>query len=377
MDIPADTQRATLTALGFVMDGDMAQVPSWRPDVQGTADLVEEVARIASLSNLKPVPMPRVRAGVPAPVLTPMQKRLAMARRTTASLGYNECVTYSFIDQAAAALFGGGTDATMLANPISSEMSHMRPALLPGLLQAAARNQARGMANLALFEAGDAFHGGEPGEQHMLVTGILVGKTGPKDVHGTSRDVDIYDAKADAEAILSAMGAPTKVQVLRGAGDVWHPGRHGMICLGPKKILGVFGEIHPKILTELGVKGPVVGFVLYPSDIPMPKNASVNRGAASLPDLQAVERDFAFVMDTTVDALTAVNAAAGADKSLIEDVRIFDEFVGGSLGDGKKSLAMTVRLQPSGATLKDFDIEAVSAKIIDKVTKATGGMLRG
>jgi phenylalanyl-tRNA synthetase beta chain len=377
MDIPADTQRATLTALGFVMDGDMAQVPSWRPDVQGTADLVEEVARIASLSNLKPVPMPRVSAGVPAPVLTPMQKRLAMARRTTASLGYNECVTYSFIDQAAAALFGGGTDATMLANPISSEMSHMRPALLPGLLQAAARNQARGMANLALFEAGDAFHGGEPGEQHTLVTGILVGKTGPKDVHGTSRDVDIYDAKADAEAILSAMGAPTKLQILRGAGDAWHPGRHGMICLGPKKILGVFGGIHPKILTALGVKGPVVGFVLYPSDIPMPKNASVNRGAASLPDLQAVERDFAFVMDTTVDALTAVNAAAGADKTLIEDVRIFDEFVGGSLGDGKKSLAMTVRLQPSGATLKDVDIEAVSAKIIDKVTKATGGTLRG
>jgi phenylalanyl-tRNA synthetase beta chain len=377
MDIPADTQRATLTALGFVMDGDMAHVPSWRPDVQGSADLVEEVARIASLTKLQGVPMPRVRAGVPAPVLTSAQKRLAMARRTTASRGYNECVTYSFIDQAAAALFGGGTDATMLANPISSEMSHMRPALLPGLLQAAARNQARGMTNLALFEAGDAFHGGEPGEQHTLVTGILVGKTSPKDVHGVSRDVDIYDAKADAEAVLSAMGAPTKVQILRGAGDVWHPGRHGMICLGPKKILGVFGEIHPKILTELGVKGPVVGFVLYPSDIPMPKNTSVNRGAASIPDLQAVERDFAFVMDTTVDALTAVNAAAGADKVLIENVRIFDEFIGGSLGEGKKSLAMTVRLQPSGATLKDADIEAVSGKIIDKVAKATGGTLRG
>ncbi len=377
MDIPADTQRATLTALGFVMDGDLAQVPSWRPDVQGTADLVEEVARIASLSNLKPVPMPRVRAGVPAPVLTPMQKRLAMARRTTAALGYNECVTYSFIDKAAATLFGGGTDATMLANPISSEMSHMRPALLPGLLQAAARNQARGLSDMALFEAGDAFHGGEPGEQHTLVTGILVGKTGPKDVHGASRDVDIYDAKADAEAVLSAMGAPTKVQILRGAGDAWHPGRHGMICLGPKKVLGIFGEIHPKILTALDVKGPVVGFVLFPNEIPMPKNASVNRGAANVPDLQAVERDFAFVMDTTVDALTAVNAAAGADKALIENVRIFDEFIGGSLGEGKKSLAMTVRLQPSDATLKDADIEAVSAKIIEKVTKATGGILRG
>ncbi|MDB4214059.1 phenylalanine--tRNA ligase subunit beta, partial [Octadecabacter sp.] len=377
MDIPADTQRGTLTALGFTMDGDMAHVPSWRPDVQGEADLVEEVARIASLTNLVPVPMPRMRAGVPAPVLTPMQNRLRMARRTTASLGYNECVTYSFIDQQAAALFGGGTDATMLANPISSEMSHMRPALLPGLMQAAARNQSRGQTNMALFEAGDVFQGGEPGEQHSRVTGILVGKTGPKDVHGASRDVDIYDAKADAEAILSAMGAPAKVQILRGAGDAWHPGRHGMICLGPKKVLGIFGEIHPKILAALDVKGPVVGFVLFPDEIPMPKNASVNRGAASLPDLQAVDRDFAFVVDTSVDALTAVNAAAGADKALIQDVRIFDEFIGGNLGEGKKSLAMTVRLQPIDATLKEADIEAISAKIIEKVSKATGGVLRG
>ena len=377
MDIPAGTQRETLTKLGFVMDGDMAQVPSWRPDVQGEADLVEEIARIASLTNLIPVPMPRLRAGVPTPVLTPMQKRLGTARRTTAALGYNECVTYSFIDKAAAELFGGGTDATMLANPISSEMSHMRPALLPGLLQAAARNQARGMADMALFEAGDAFYGGEPGEQQMLVTGILVGKTAPKDVHGASRNVDIYDAKADAEAVLSAMGAPAKTQILRGAGDAWHPGRHGMICLGPKKILGVFGEIHPKILSALDVKGPVVGFVLYPSEIPLPKNASVNRGAASTPDLQAVERDFAFVVDARVEALTLVNAAAGADKALITDVRVFDEFIGGSLGEGKKSLAVTVRLQPTDATLKEADIEAVSAKIVDKVSKATGGTLRG
>jgi len=334
MDIPAGTQRDTLTKLGFVMDGDMAQVPAWRPDIQGEADLVEEVARMASLTNLEPKPLPRP-AGVPAPILTPIQKRLATARRTTAGLGYNECVTYSFIDKAAATLFGGGTDATMLANPISSEMSHMRPALLPGLLQAAARNQARGLNDLALFEAGDAFHGGEPGEQHTAVTGILVGKTASKDVHGASRDVDVFDAKADADAILAAMGAPAKVQILRGAGDAWHPGRHGQICLGPKKVLGVFGEIHPKILTALNVKGPVVGFTLYPAEIPMPKKQTANRGAATIPDLQAVERDFAFVMDATVDALTAVNAAAGADKVLIDGVRVFDEFIGGNLGEGR------------------------------------------
>ncbi|WP_368186448.1 phenylalanine--tRNA ligase subunit beta [Aestuariibius sp. HNIBRBA575] len=376
MVIPADVQVQSLTALGFVMDGDMAQVPSWRPDVQGEADLVEEVARIASLTKLEGVPLP-VPAGLTQITTTPMQKRVATARRTTAALGYNECVTYSFIDRASATLFGGGDDATMLENPISSEMSHMRPALLPGLLQAASRNQARGFADMALFEAGDAFQGGEPGEQHTQITGILVGRTAPKDVHGAARAVDIYDAKADAEAILSSMGAPAKVQILRGAEDWWHPGRHGKICLGPKKVLGIFGEIHPKILSEMNVKGPVVGFTLFPQDIPMPRKNSATRAAFIASDLQAVERDFAFVVDADVEAMTLVNAATGADKTLISDVRVFDEFIGGSLGEGKKSLAVTVRLQPKDATLKEADIEAVSAKIVEKVTKATGGALRG
>ena len=274
-------------------------------------------------------------------------------------------------------MFGGGDDATMLANPISADMSHMRPALLPGLLQAAARNQARGQLDMALFEVGHAFHGGEPGEQHLQVAGILVGRTGPKDVHGASRAVDLYDAKADAEAVLAAIGAPTKVQILRGGRDWWHPGRHGMICLGPKRVLGVFGELNPRVLKAMDVKGPVVGFTLWPAEVPLPRNASANRGALELRDLQAVERDFAFVVDAGVEALTLVNAAAGADKALIEDVRVFDEFIGGSLGEGKKSLAITVRMQPSEATLKDADIEAVSAKIVEKVTKATGGVLRG
>ncbi|WP_120500427.1 phenylalanine--tRNA ligase subunit beta [Roseovarius sp. EL26] len=377
MEIPESEQRQTLTALGFKLEGNLAQVPSWRPDVQGEADLVEEVARIASLTKLVGKPMPRTSAGVPKQILSVAQKREQIARRTTATLGYNECVTYSFIDRASATLFGGGDDATMLANPISSEMSHMRPALLPGLLQAAARNQARGVMDMALFEAGHAFHGGEPGEQHLQVSGILVGRTGPKDVHGSARMVDLYDAKADAEAVLSALGAPTKVQIMRGADAWWHPGRHGKICLGPKKVLGVFGELHPKVLAEMNVKGPVVGFTLWPAEIPLPRNANANRGALKVSDLQAVERDFAFVVDAGVDALTLVNAAAGADKALIDDVRVFDEFIGGALGDDKKSLAVTVRLQPTDATLKDKDIEAVSAKIIEKVAKATGGVLRG
>ncbi|WP_371224665.1 phenylalanine--tRNA ligase subunit beta [Roseovarius sp. 2305UL8-3] len=377
MDIPETEQRQTLTALGFRMEGYMAHVPSWRPDVQGQADLVEEVARIASLTKLKGRPMTRTTDGVPQPILSPAQKREQIARRTAAALGYNECVTYSFIDRASATLFGGGDDATMLANPISSEMSHMRPALLPGLLQAAARNQARGFMDLALFELGHAFHGGEPEEQHVQISGLLVGRTGPKDVHGASRAVDVYDVKADAEAVLAAIGAPAKVQILRGAREWWHPGRHGMICLGPKKVLGVFGELHPKVLNAMDVKGPAMAFTLFPAEIPLPRNASANRGALGLNDLQAVERDFAFVVDTDVEALTLINAAAGADKTLIDEVRVFDEFIGGSLGEGKKSLAITVRLQPTDATLKDADIEAVSAKIVEKVTKATGGTLRG
>lgn len=377
MDIPESQQRQTLTALGFRMEGNMAYVPSWRPDVLGQADLVEEVARIASLTRLQGRPMKRITAGVPKPVLSVAQKREQIARRTAASLGYNECVTYSFIDHASATLFGGGDDATMLANPISSEMSHMRPALLPGLLQAAARNQARGFMDLALFELGHAFHGGEPEEQHVQLAGLLVGRTGPKDVHGQSRLVDVYDVKTDAEAVLSALGAPAKTQILRGAPEWWHPGRHGRICLGPKKVLGIFGELHPKILKAMDVKGPAMAFTLFPAEIPLPRNASTNKGALTLNDLQPVERDFAFVVDAEIEALTLVNAAAGADKTLIETVRVFDEFIGGGLGEGKKSLAITVRLQPTETTLQESDIEAVSTKIVEKVTKATGGTLRG
>ncbi len=377
MDIPAAEQRRTLEALGFRLDGEMAHPPTWRPDVLGEADLVEEVARIASLSQLQGRPLPRPRTGVPKPVLTPMQRREAMARRTLAALGYDECVSYSFIDGAAAALFGGGGAATRLENPISSEMTHLRPALLPGLLQAAARNQARGFMDLALFEIGPAFHGGEPGEQHLLVSGLLVGRTAPKDVHGESRAVDLYDAKADAEAALAAIGAPAKVQILRGAPDYWHPGRHGMICLGPKKVLGVFGELHPRVLGAMDVKGPAVAFTLWPGEVPLPRTQAATRPALAISDLQAVERDFAFVVDARVEALALVNAAAGADKALIESVRVFDQFEGGSLGAGKKSLAITVRLQPRERTLTEAEIEAVSAAVVEKVGKATGGVLRG
>ena len=377
MTISEADQRKTLTSLGFRLEGNMAHVPSWRPDVQGEADLVEEVARIASLTKLEGRHLPRLTAGIPKPVLSPMQRREAAARRACAALGYNECVSYSFIDQPSAALFGGGTDETRLENPISNDMSHMRPALLPALLQAAARNQARGFPDMALFEVGPVFTGGEPGEQHMQISGVLVGRTGPKDVHGASRPVDVFDIKADIEAVLSAIGAPAKVQINRNGAEWWHPGRHGQICLGPKKVLGVFGEIHPRVLAALDVKGPAMGFTIWPAEVPLPRKSGATRPALKTSSLQAVERDFAFVVDADIDAITLVNAAMGADKALIDDVRVFDEFIGGALGEGKKSLGLTVRMQPTDKTLKDADIEAVGAKVIEKVTKATGGVLRG
>jgi phenylalanyl-tRNA synthetase beta chain len=380
MDIPEEEQRKTLIALGFSLDGNMATPPTWRPDVLGEADLVEEVARVASLTKLVGKPLARAVPGVARPILTPLQTREKAARRTIAALGYNECVTYSFIDAEAASLFGGGTDAVRVDNPISSEMTHLRPDLLPGLLRAAARNQARGFMDLSLAEIGPAFHGGEPGEQHLQATGLLVGNAAARDPYGSRRPFDLYDAKADAEAVLAALGAPAKGQISRKAAGWWHPGRSGVIGLGPNT-MATYGEVHPRVLAAMGVKGPAVAFTVLVANVPMPKVKTPMRPALAISDLQAVDRDFAFVVDKTVEALTAVNAAQGADKTLIESVRVFDQFTGdkaeAQMGPGKKSIALTVRLQPTGKTLTEAEIEAVSAKIVEKVQKATGGTLRG
>ncbi|MEY5037440.1 MAG: hypothetical protein RL472_546 [Pseudomonadota bacterium] len=380
MDIPEAEQRQTLTALGFKLSGNQVTPPSWRPDVLGDADLVEEVARVASLTKLEGKPLRRMVPGVPRPILTPLQVRERAARRTIAALGYNECVTYSFIDETAAVLFGGGTDAVRVDNPISSEMTHLRPDLLPGLLRAAARNQARGFMDLALAEVGPAFHGGEPGEQHLQATGLLVGASAARDPHGSRRPVDVFDVKADVEAVLAALGAPAKVQISRKVAAWFHPGRSGVIGLGPN-VMATFGEVHPRVLAEMGVKGPAMAFTVLVANVPQPKVKTPTRPALSISDLQAVDRDFAFVVDAGVEVLTAVNAAAGADKVLIESVRVFDQFTGekaeAQMGAGKKSIALTVRLQPTDKTLTEADIDAVSKKVIEKVTKATGGALRG
>lgn len=380
MDIPEAQQRQTLTALGFSLRGDTATPPTWRPDVLGEADLVEEIARIASLEKLEGAPLLRRLPGVPKPILTAQQKREKTVRRSLAALGYNECLTYSFIDKADATLFGGGDDAVRIDNPISSEMSHLRPDLLPGLLRAASRNQARGFMDLALFELGPVFFGGEPGEQGVRATALLVGAAAMRDPHGSRRPVDVYDIKADVEAVLAALGAPARVQITRNLPEWWHPGRAGTINLGPT-VLATFGEVHPKFLAAMDVKGPAMALSVTIDAVPLPKIRSTTRLPLATSDLQAVERDFAFVVDARTEALVIVNAAMGADKALIAGVRLFDQFAGdcaeAQMGAGKKSLAITVRLQPVDHTLTDMEIDAVSARIIDKVTKATGGVLRG
>ncbi len=379
MAIPEAEQRRILAALGFVLEGDAAVPPSWRPDVQGEADLVEEIARVASLSKLAGKPLSRP-AGVSKPILTPMQRREGQVRRRIAALGFSECVTYSFIDRAAAELFGGGGEAVRLENPISSEMSHLRPDLLPGLLRAAARNQARGFADLALFEIGQVFPGGEPGEQVLLATGLRVGATAPRNPHGSRRPVDLWDARADAEAALAAIGAPAALMIQRSAPDWFHPGRSGILSLGPKTRLAAFGELNPRILQALDLRGPAVGFTLELAALPFPKARSTARPPLTVSDLPPVERDFAFVLDESIEAEAVLRAARGADKALIETVSVFDVFAGpkaeAQMGPGKKSLAIAVRLQPTSATLTEAEIEAVSRRVVESVARATGGTLR-
>ncbi|NAZ37563.1 phenylalanine--tRNA ligase subunit beta [Rubellimicrobium sp. CFH 75288] len=377
LDLPEAEQRRILEDLGFRLEGETARIPSWRPDIDGTADLVEEIARVASLSRLPVAPLPCRGPAVPRPVLTPAQTRLSRARRTLAALGYNECVTYAFIDREAAALFGGGDEATRIDNPIAADLSHLRPSLLPGLLRAAARNAARGLSDLALFEASEVFTGGEPGEQRAEVAALLVGRAVPRGVHGPARPADPFDAKADLEALLAALGAPARLALNRETPPWWHPGRSGLLTLGPKTQVAAFGEIHPRVLAAMDVRGPAVALVLWPDALPLPRTASRARPRLGLSDLQAVERDFAFVVDARTEASALVQAAQAADKSLIEEVRVFDAFEGGTLPPGRKSVALTVRLQPREATLTEAEIARVSQAVVDRVARATGAVLRG
>jgi len=385
----ADVDRAESTSilenLGFAVDasGETADVtvPSWRPDIEGKADLVEEIMRIHGVGRIAPVPLARL-DGVPDRILTPSQVRTRDARRALAARGMMEAVSWSFIPAAHAEAFGGGAAALKLSNPISEEMSDMRPSLLPGLLAAAQRNANVGHGDVALFEVAGIYLGDAPGDQKRVAGGVRRGTaklTGPgRAWDGHADPVGVFDAKADALAALEAAGAPVdKVQIERGAPDWYHPGRSGLIKLGPKMVLGHFGEFHPRTLETLDVKGPVCGFEVFLDAIPEPKRkATRTRPRLDVSPYQAVTRDFAFVVDAGVAANELMRAVSSADKQLIAGVSVFDVFEGASLGAGRKSVALEVEIQPTERTLTDEDFEALSGKIVASVEKATGGVLR-
>ena len=313
IDVPLPEQKRILESLGFVVtetsDGLDCAVPSWRLDVGGEPDLVEEVCRIVGLDTIEPAAMPRLNA-VARPVLNTQQRRMVAARRRLAERGLNEAVTWSFLTSAAAELFGGGHPSVKLANPISSELSDMRPSLLPNLISAAGRNMARGFADLGLFEVGQCYHGDAPEDETLRATGIRRGAVHARHWSGEARAVDLFDAKADAMAVLAAAGAPVQsLQVVQGGPDWFHPGRSGTIQLGPKNQLGWFGEIHPGVLDKMDVKGPVVAFEIVLDNIPEPKSKSATRPPLDAAQLLPVRRDFAFVVADDVAADKLVRAA--------------------------------------------------------------------
>ncbi|MCB1515785.1 MAG: phenylalanine--tRNA ligase subunit beta [Hyphomicrobiaceae bacterium] len=388
LDVPEAEMKRILTALGFEISakgksGNLdVLVPSWRPDVEGAADLVEEIVRIVGIDKVPSTPLPRV-PGVARPVLTELQRRMRRARRTLAARGLVEAVTFSFITKREAEMFGGGADALDLSNPISVEMSSMRPSLLPGLLAAARRNMNRGIADIALFELGQAYRGARPEDQYISAAGVRTGTAhaaaAGRHWSGHAGAIDLFDAKADAAAVLDALGIDAaKAQVTRDAPSYYHPGRSGTLRLGPKLVLAHFGAIHPRTLAALDIDGPAVMFEVFLDNLPAEKRKTRARPPLVESDLMPVTRDFAFLLDRDVAAADVVRAAQGADKALVASVSVFDLFEGGKLAeDGKKSLAIAVTLQPTTQTFTEKDIETVSTKIIAAVSKATGGEIRG
>lgn len=379
--VEADRAIDILKSLGFEVSGSApvitAVAPTWRPDIVGEADLVEEVLRIVGYDKIPTVPLER-ETSLPVPALSPMQKRVGLTRRVLASRGLYETVTWSFTDSRWAKLFGELKDGLYLANPISSDLDIMRPNALINMIAAAGRNQARGFSDLALFEVGPEFFGDQPGDQRIVAAGLRAGATTARSWTGSRRDVDVFDVKADAEALIDALGTnAANVQVnTEGAPEWYHPGRSAALQLGPKNVLGYFGELHPKVLKALDVKGRVVAFELFVENVPMPKKKGTARPALNASSFQSVERDFAFLLDEGVKAEAIIKAAKGADRNLITDVTIFDLYAGKGIEDGKKSLAFSITLQSTKATLTEEEIEAVCKKVVEAVEKATGGSLR-
>jgi len=377
---------AVLRDLGFVVTGQGLVVsvvaPTWRPDIEGKADLVEEVMRIVGVDKIPVTPLPRA-AHVPQAVLTPIQRRTRLAKRALATRGLMEAVTWSFIQRSQAELFGGGRPELALSNPIAADLSDMRPSLLPGLAAAAQRNADRGAPDVALFEVGQVFTGDRPEDQKIAAAGVRRGLAGAagrgRHWAGSPAPVGVFDAKEDALALLAALAAPVdKLQIVPGAPGWFHPGRSGTIQLGPQTLIGWFGELHPKALEGLDVAGPVAAFEIILDAIPLPKSKPTKtRGVLETSSLQPVRRDFAFVVEKAVRAADIVKAAQGVDRKLIEEVSVFDVYEGKGVEPGRKSVAIDVVLRPRDKTLTDPEIEALGARIVAEVAKKTGATLRG
>ncbi len=382
IDVTDDEQHKILADLGFGIEnsGDLWLVtaPTWRTDIDGEADIVEEVARIAGFDRIESTPLPRVNVTA-KPALTTLQRRRPAAKRALAVRGMMECVTWSFMPRRFAELFGGGAKEMLLANPISSELDAMRPSMLGNLIQAVGRNVDRGHDDVALFEVGPQYRDPTPKGQAFVATGVRRGRDARRHWANPARPVDAYDAKADAIAVLEAIGAPTaSMQIAADAPAWYHPGRSGVMRLGPKTVLAAFGEIHPRILERLDVTGPMVGFEVFIENAPQPKaKASRSRDKLLVSDLPTVQRDFAFVVDEATTAEAILRAAKGADRAFIGEVNVFDIYSGQGIENGKKSVAITARLEPTEATLTDPEIETIAAKIVAAVEKATGAVLRG
>jgi phenylalanyl-tRNA synthetase beta chain len=375
--IPREEIVRILESLGFVVeDHGILQVvpPSWRHDIDGPADLVEEVVRIYGLASVKSVPLPR-ETGVAKPVLTKAQRRAKSARRALAARGFNEAVSFSFIAREHAALFGGGDEARQLSNSIASDLDALRPTPLPALLVVAQRNAARGFSDLCLFEIGPGFASGMPEAQATIAAGLRSGQ-GARDWSKSTHDADAFDVKADLLAALEAVtGAPMSAPVTRGAPGWYHPGRSGAIALG-KTVIAQFGELHPKVLAAFDLKVPAAAFEIFLDALPEAKNKGNARPLFAPSPYQAIERDFAFVVKREVAGGDIVKAVKLADRALIDSVAIFDVYEGKGVPGGMKSVAVAVRIQPKDKTLTDAEIEAVAAAIVAQVTKATGASLR-
>jgi phenylalanyl-tRNA synthetase beta chain len=374
LDVGPERIDAILTALGFAVADGQVTPPSWRRDVGGKADWVEEVARIEGFAALPAEPLPTI-ARPPGGVLTVRQTRMRNARRALAALGYSEAVTWSFLKRTTAAMFGGGTEALLLANPIAADLECMRPSVLPNLIEAAGRNARRGFADLALFEIGPLYRGDQPADQAASI-GALVAPHPARHWSGEAGE-PLFELKADLMALLEELGAPPLQLVQMGASDWWRPGRSARLQLGPKTVVAEFGELHPRVLKALDVDGPMLGFEIDLDALPEPKKKAVKtKPALSLSPLMPLTRDFAFVVDADAAVGDLVRAVAGIDKQLIEDVRVFDVYRGPGVPQDAKSVAIEVVIQPREKTLTEAESEARSARSVAVAGSATGAKLR-